>query len=151
MAGFVSELQKSLGRALKSIHKIEGTKVRYTLITDTTDPKNNNTVLDIFVHLTEQVRMREAFQGRITESLSAAGILSAEALPVYVVSRESLKIGTTFHKPTIFDSFRELDATVSPNVPVGPTLFVQQITNIGGLPTGFRLLTVAKFSEHVRG
>ena len=151
MPGWVLELQRGLGRALKQIHKAGGSKLRYQLITDLTDPNNNKSTLDIFAQLTPLVQVREILGGRWTEVLSAAGTLSAEALPVFIVSRESLKIGPTFHDPTFLDSFQKLDISVVPNVVTGPTFFINQITAIGGEEAGWFLTTVAKFRDHARG
>ena len=93
---------------------------------------------------TPTVHQRERMGGRWQEVLGAAANLAREAQPVFVVSREDLKVAGVFNDPTTDDTFQELDSAGSPT---GATFYVQQTTPVGFLPGGFLLLVRAKFHD----
>lgn len=150
MAGFLAELQRGLGRALKEIHKAGGFQVRYrAVINRTVDPVTTEN-LDIFIQPTPNVRVREKVGGRVQDVFASGAQLSAEALPVFAASRQALLLadGVTFHVPTTQDTFQELDSSGSPT---GDIFEVIQVTAIGGRAAGYFLSVVNQSSDQAQG
>ena len=146
--GYLFVVERVLGKALKIAHQLGGYKARYTLVTDrTTDPPTTS-VLDIYMNPTPTVHDRQRVGGRFQEVMSAAGNLSAEALPIFGVSRENLKVGTTYHDPTTDDFFQALDKS---GVVEGPRFDVQQTTPIGFIPGGWLLQVKSVFHSAPSG
>ena len=142
MTGYLDEIQRGIGQALKEVHHTGGFKVRYTLVTNRTTDPLTTVNLDIWVQPMPQVRNRERIGGRWQEALSAA------ALPVYIVSRESLKVSGIYYEPTTDDTFRELNSSGNPT---GPTFHIEQITTIGGRAAGWMLTVVTQFHDKAGG
>lgn len=145
----LEELQRGVGQALRETFRAVGAKYRYTAITDrTTDPPTQATV-DIFMNPTPLVKMRERLGGRFQEFLASGAQLAAEALPVFVVSRNSLEISSgVFHEPNTDDVFQELDSN---DVLTGQVFEVVQVTAIGGKAGGYFLTVVTKFHDKASG
>lgn len=154
MAGYLRQIQKAGERVLKRAHRIAGVKFRYFLVTDrTTDPLtvvNAGAGVDIFMQPTPLVRIREAgpANSRFQEVLSAAGNLSAEALPVFILSRRDLFIGGVQFEPTTDDQFQELTLA---GALTGSLFDVVQITSIGSKAMGFFITAVTQFHEASKG
>ena len=148
MPGYVRELQASMGRALHAVHRIGGIKVRYALVTSRTANPLTTSSIDIHVQPTPNVQTRELRRGRIEETLFAGGTLSAEAMPVFIVSRHALLVSGTYYDPTTDDTFRMLD---SADAVYGPTYYIRQIESIGQLPHGWFLTVLAKFHDSAKG
>jgi len=150
MGNLLKELQTSMGLAMQEIHRVGGFQVDYTLVTDTTkDPMtiaNGAAVLlsGIFIQPTTKVRVKELLGGRWRESLSAAAVLSAEALPVFIISREALKVSGTFRIPTHHDSFVETGTT-------SPIFRIQQITGVSAVEPGFIISASTIFRSFASG
>ena len=148
MTGYLAELQRSLGRALKAIHKTGGFKVRYSLVTDLTTDPIVPVDLDIFIHPISLDQVRKASGGRQIEILNTSRSIFSEKSTVFLISREAIKTGSMYHTPTFHDTFRELNAT---DIPIGPTFFVDRITSINSKTSGWFLTVTAQFRDHAKG
>jgi len=136
--GLLTQIQKAEQRALRVVHRVLGFKVVYTHVTDLTVDPFPTTDLTIFLAPTPRVKKREKVGGSWEESLDVGGTLSAEALPVYVLSRQDLKVAGTFREPTTMDSFVEFGTT-------SPIFYVDRTTEIGQRPAGWFLTVTTKF------
>lgn len=142
MAGVSPQLQKSLGRFLKVWLRVKNRfQVNYTLVKDLTNVSGSTEALTIFLGKTPSVEITELFAGRAVTFKPSGGALAQEALPLFLVSRESLKVGSTFHVPTKFDSFVEVGTTA-------PIYFVREIETIGEDAAGYRLTVTTEFNQY---
>ena len=105
--------------------------VNYTLARDTSIEGMNPLVFSgIAIQPTPLVRVKEIVGGRVQEIMSAAGNLSAEALPIFLISRPVLvdPATGTQHEPTFKDSFVALNELGT--IEVGTVVRGLQITEI---------------------
>ncbi len=146
MAGLSKQLQKGLGRFTKQWYRVANRfKVDYTVVTDLTDVANNKTLFSgIFLKKTPAVKSQEFDIGRTVTIKPGGGTLSQEALPIFLVSRESLKTGTTYHEPTKFDTFVETGTTE-------PKFYIKDIETVGEDAAAYRLTVTTIFNEHAGG
>lgn len=127
MPGFLTQLQRSVGRALHAVHRIGGWRADYTLISDhAQNPKTTITFSNIYMKPTAVVRLKETLGGRIREVPGQGGLFSLEQQPYFEVSREALRATSgmtdsagaaitegTYYTPSIDDEFVE-DGTATP-------------------------------------
>ena len=139
------QLQKGLGRYLKQWYRVANRfKVSYTLIKDLKDVKNSKSILTIFLKKTPSLEQTIMVGGRRVRIKPSGGAITQEALPLFEVSRESLKIAGVFHTPTDFDSFIQVGTTE-------PTFYVKEVETIGEDAAGYRLTVSTIFDEYVGG
>lgn len=126
--GYIAQLQRSLGRALKGIHRVGGWRATYTLCTDMTTDPITTVNLDVYMNPIQQKRIKEIMGGRIREIVS-----QGMDMPLFILSREYLLSGGTYYNPTFKDTFVERGTS-------SPIYRVEEIENIGGLAAGWYLL-----------
>ena len=141
MAGFLNDIQQAVGEALDEVHNAAGVAYTYTLVTDEATMTTSD--LSIYMWPTELVEVDGQVGGMSLETLSDAGNLSAEAMPVFRASREAFNISGTYYRPTLADSFVAAGTTE-------PVHFVKQVTSILGLAAGYRISATAVFGIHGR-
>lgn len=149
--GYLFPLRRGLEQAIAAIHRVGGFTVNYTLARDTSIEGMNTIVFSgIAIQPTPLVRVREELGGRRTEAMSAAGNLSAEALPIFLVSRPVLfdPVLGVQHTPTFKDSFVSLNELGT--LEVGTTFKIIQITEIAGVTPGWFITTVTQFRDSGR-
>ena len=144
MAGWQVQIQRALGRGLKLAHRSGGFRVTYKQVRDATTDPHTTSNLTVYVQPTPLVKQRELVGNRWREVLAAGGNLSAEALPVFVISREYLKVSGTYYDPTLFDEFVKFGTTT-------PVFRVYQTTALGGEAPGWFLSTRVIFREYLPG
>ena len=159
------ELQRGVGKCIEQIYRGAGFQVKYSFVADRTTNPLVRVVFDIFVQPTPTVKLRQVLGGRYQEILASQLALGAENLPVYAVSRESLRFDSAnrhssdssfdrdtevFKTPTTDDFFQRLkeDGTVED---ADEELRVNQIVPIGAVPAGFFLLTERVFTNTGKG
>lgn len=144
MTGIDEQIQKGVALAHKNIARLKGRRFVYTLVTDDTANPLGTEDITLFMQATPLVQLKNKVDGRIFDTLVAAGNLSAEALPVFILDRGSLKSSTgEFRDPTTFDSFKDVGGTQE--------FFVFQFTSIGSSAAGWFLTVTTKFVERARG
>ena len=141
------QLQKGLGRFLKQWYRVANRfKVDYTIITDLTDVPNNILILTgIFLKKTPALTTWEDQFGRRRTFKPRGGALSQDALPLFKVSRQSLKdTSGSFLIPTKFDTFVQQGT-------IEPIFYVKDVETIGEDAAGFILTVTTIFEEHALG
>lgn len=143
--GFLKVVQRASGRALLNVHRAGGFRVDYTLARDTTVEGMSSIVLaGIYIWPTPLVKEKVLQGNQTLEVMSAAGNLSAEALPIFMISREALKINGVFFDPTFHDEFVETGTTK-------PIFRVIQITDIAAPEPGWFITTSTVFRSRATG
>lgn len=145
MAGVSKQLQKGLGRFLKQWYRVANRfQVTYTLIKNLSDVSGSKENLTIFLKKSPAFRTTEQKFGMSVTFKPSGGVVSQESLPIFEVSRESLKFAGVFHEPTKFDSFIEVGTTE-------PIFFVKDWETIGEDAAGYRLIVTTQFDEFAGG
>ena len=134
MAGFLTGLQKINGIVSKVIHKFEGFKVTYSLVTDkTTDPL---TEVDLEIHLGTTPTEWEFNED--------TGRSAKSTLDIFFVSRNNLKSAGTFFRPTLNDHFVEFGTTT-------PIYWVRKVGDVDQTAGEYELTCEAVENSHARG
>ena len=138
--GYLQQLQRQMGRALKAVHRAAGFRVDYTIVTDTTADHMSTTLLaGIYIQPAPRAKAKEVLGGRFREVKTGAAALS-----VFLIGREALKSGGVYFDPTLHDSFVETGAAA-------PRLYVVEISETARPAPGWFLTASTVFRGGARG
>lgn len=139
------QIAKGLGRVFFQSYRVfDRFQVTYSLVKDLTDVEGSKVDLTIYLKKTPSLKVTEKQGGRRVTLKPSGGQLSQEALPIFLVARESLKSGGVFYEPSNFDEFVEVGTTE-------PIFYVKEWETIGEVAAGYRLTVTTDFNEFAGG
>lgn len=141
--GIMEDLQDFRSDVKDLVNEILWKDYTYTLQTVLSADPPTTTNITIYMKPTPLVKVLEMVGGRLAEVLSAAANLSAEALPVFLVSRKAFVVSGTQYTPQIGDTFVEVGGSQK--------FYVNSVVGDSGVEAGYFLTVTTEFQHYAGG
>ncbi len=135
MTGLNSIMANIDGKVNKAVHRFQGFKATYTLLTDETTDPNTESVLTVFMGTTDTKWIFDPTVGRKVEVTE----------DIFFISREFLRVGGVFFEPrALKDSFVEFGTTT-------PVFHIESVRDMAHAAGTYELTCKAVRSEFAGG